>query len=323
MSVTSKWKLMQKDVLKLTSSNIKKLYIKDGLLAIHKPYGIPVHNGPKIKKSISDLFPGLETKYKLPAGSLELVNRLDKNVAGVLLLSYKKDTANRLAELYRKRLIEKTYVAILVGNTKHVSGVLKGVPSEQQVGKQRYKQIIQESAKVNNDAVTKYRMLDNSLKTCMLCSFTSNTGYKHQIRVHASQLLKLPILGDHKYHDGPLGPQVLPLRMLQMLRIEGVKSELRKNGKIQPWQRGLIPLHLFAQRIVIPKFNEGEDLIINSDIPDYFRTTMKNCDLLLNREKADERDMLYRLQKQQKMKVDNIFVSKGVSETQISNETSF
>lgn len=119
------WRALQKNAQAISPSNIKVLYNKDGLLVINKPYGIPVHSGPRTKKRLSDLFPELEKKLEL-TGKLELVNRLDKNVAGALLLAYKREMAEYLSELYRKREIEKTYLAILVGSTKRVNGVLNG-----------------------------------------------------------------------------------------------------------------------------------------------------------------------------------------------------
>ena len=133
---------MQKSAFKITSSNLKKLYFKDGLLALYKPYGLPVHSGPKIKLSMSDFFPGLEQRYNLPAGSLELANRLDKNVAGVLLLTYEKDMAARIAELYQKRLIRKGYLAIIVGSTSQVDGTLSGDIVEHLSDGKRYKQTV-------------------------------------------------------------------------------------------------------------------------------------------------------------------------------------
>lgn len=110
-------------------------------MAIHKPYGLAVHHGPKVKFSLVDMFPEIEKLYDLPKNSLALANRLDKNTSGVLLLSYKQEMANHIVELFKQRLIRKKYLAILVGHHKVNVGILSGSFSEQQDRKQ-YKQIV-------------------------------------------------------------------------------------------------------------------------------------------------------------------------------------
>ena len=85
VSTVTGWENLIKSAQKITASSIKKLYMKNGLLAIYKPYGIPVHGGPKVKLSIADILPGLEQKHGLTAGSLELAHRLDKNTSGIYL----------------------------------------------------------------------------------------------------------------------------------------------------------------------------------------------------------------------------------------------
>lgn len=114
-SVSSVWKTLQKEALKVTSSNIKKIYKDKGLLVISKPCYVPVHSGPKVKISISDLLPGLEERYSIPAGQLQLAHRLDKHASGLLVLTYANDMAQHVAKAFHDRLIEKTYLAVLVG----------------------------------------------------------------------------------------------------------------------------------------------------------------------------------------------------------------
>ena len=143
--------------------------------------------------------------------------------------------------------------------------------------------------------------------------FKTSTGYKHQIRVHAYELLKCPILGDHRYHANK-GPQILPIRLIQMLRMRGVKNEETGSSKIRPWQRGLLPMHLLTKSIRIPAIDEGNDVTIEADIPPYFKQTMDHLDLVLNREEVDAA----LLKKKQKLLRrirfrESIFVSKGIS----------
>lgn len=157
----------------------------------------------------------------------------------------------------------------------------------------------------------------------MLCSFQTSSGHKHQIRVHASQLLQCPILGDHKYHEGLFGPQPLSLRMLQLLGIEGVKSSGSKRGKIRPWQKGLIPLHLFAQRVLIPGIGEnGGDVRIAASLPEYFLHSMKCCDLMFQRDEYEEKMLSKKKTYASGPVRESIFTSKGISPDATGHSTS-
>ena len=138
--------------------------------------------------------------------------------------------------------------------------------------------------------------------------------------MHTSELLNCPVLGDHKYHNGPVGPQQIPLRMLQMFKITGVVSEDRKS-RIRPWQRGLIPLHLFAQKVSIPGMDaNNKDLVIKAKLPQYFKESMKALDLLFNREEYDMKQLLKK--KRYFGHGEPLFKSKSVLPSHVSQETS-
>ena len=76
-------------------------------------------------------------------------------------------------------------------------------------------------------------------------------------------------------------PQVLSLRMLQLLQMKGVKDQTDTTGKgrIRDWQRALIPLHLHARELTLPGFNSGKDVVITAPLPDYFEETLEKCRL--------------------------------------------
>ena len=77
----------------------------------------------------------------------------------------------------------------------------------------------------------------------MFLSFNNTfvfSAIKHQLRVHLSDGLDCPILGDHKYsHYGKLAPQNLPEGVLRRLGIPHSKTRY-------------IPMHLHLQSILIP-----------------------------------------------------------------------
>lgn len=74
---------------------------------------------------------------------------------------------------------------------------------------------------------------------------------------------------------------MLPLRLLQLLRFQGVKSKIDPNakGKIRPWQRALIPLHLHSRQLILPQFDKGKDIIISAPPPEYFQETLEKLSL--------------------------------------------
>lgn len=94
------------------------------------------------------------------------------------------------------------------------------------------------------------------------------TGVRHQLRVHLSQALSCPVLGDHKYsHEDKYAPQKLPQLLLDRLALKQSKTRT-------------IPMHLHAAYVSIPGFGEGgKDLEIYSPLPAFFRYTMKKLKL--------------------------------------------
>jgi len=131
------------------------------------------------------------------------------------------------------------------------------------------------------NAKTKFKILDINQSTCALLQLEPVTGLKQQIRVHAAEGLKCPILGDHKFSSDVRQPQVLPLRLLQLLQIKGVqnRTDPKAKGKIRPWQRALIPLHLHARQLTLPKLYHGNHIIIKAPLPEYFEGTLQKLNL--------------------------------------------
>jgi len=327
------WKVLQAEKIQKTQVKIEKLYQGDGLLAVYKPYNVPTHAGNKTRFSMVDFFPKLERECNIPSGSLDLANRLDQGTSGILLLTYTREMATYIAELQRKHRIEKEYLTVLVGNLEKRQGTLIGDVHERW-DRDRYTQDVKKET-TGRSASTHYEILDNSGDHCMLCSFTTNHGAKHQIRVHATKLLQRPILGDHKYHTGQRGPQVLPGGLIQKLRMYGVPSKTPPHkGKIQPHQRALVPLHLVARTVTIPGLvgDNGKDLRIHADLPEFFHKTMSDCKLSLSRDEEKDAERRAALRRQHSRGLDNVpqeqlkeisYQPKGPSPYDIEKESSF
>ena len=101
--------------------------------------------------------------------------------------------------------------------------------------------------------------------------------------------------------------KVLPLCLLQLLQIKGVqnRADPKAKGKIRPWQRGLIPLHLHARQLTLPKLYRGNDIIIKAPLPEYFEGTLQKLNLHPKRKNmTHSKDLIeyYRLKQLKKPK---------------------
>ena len=163
----------------------------------------------------------------------------------------------------------------------------------------------------------------------MLCAFETHSGHRHQIRAHVSQVMNCPILGDHKYHPHSPGPQQISLRLMQMLGMQGVvpvsDGSTKTKGKIQLWQRGLVPMHLVAQHVLIPGLGDDKDngkLKIATQLPEYFQQTIESCGMMFDRTGYEEAIMAKKQKKLTGPLRDSIFVPKGVYTNTTGQSTS-
>ncbi|KAJ7305074.1 hypothetical protein JRQ81_010887 [Phrynocephalus forsythii] len=234
------------------------------IVVINKPYGIPVHGGPKVKTCITDVLPILAKKlFGMKAEPLHLCHRLDKETTGLMVLARNEDVAQQIHEFFRTRKVEKTYWAVCVGKPEPAEGLvdIPIVEKEVESGQHHFKMTLApkyrispengKMSKIRQDrdaeiAVTRYRTLSN-WSSGSLVELQPITGVKHQLRVHLAFGLGCPILGDHKYsHWNKLAPQKLP------------PSALKKLGLVQAKARHL-PLHLHACKLILPNLHGSEE----------------------------------------------------------------
>lgn len=104
-------------------------------------------------------------------------------------------------------------------------------------------------------AITRYRWLQLHLQRrphrekLSLMELIPLTGRTHQLRVHMAEQLKLPILGDYRYH---------------------------------PQQLAGLQMHLHCSRVTLKNWTRGKDLTVRAPIPKHFVKTMYSHPLNLN-----------------------------------------
>lgn len=136
------------------------------------------------------------------AGEATPVNRLDFETSGLLLCVTSSVELQKWRELYKKHLVEKTYLALVHGRlhkSQNISGYLGS----------RYRG----SSKVSFSSSLKKRFLfAESLVQPMsysehhdltLVSILTRYGRRHQVRVHC-QTLGHPLLGDELYNGSSI-----------------------------------------------------------------------------------------------------------------------
>lgn len=265
----------QEDIIALLMDNI--LFNDADILALNKPYGL-VCQGGDMKKGdpvLTDLIPGLAKALKCQ--NLYPVHRLDKETTGLLLLAKSEEKADFLRKLFAERKIAKLYWCITKNIPDEKEGIID-IPIEQinVAGKQRMvlrPAVLEETRRIvsphqkGKRAVTWYKVIGVS-GSAALIECRSQTGIKHQIRVHLGFGLRCPILGDHKYsHLDSLKPQTLPQDLLLKLRVRQTKVRY-------------IPMHLHARQIMIPGAGNNErDIYINCPLPNHFVKNMKSLKL--------------------------------------------
>ena len=136
-----------------------------------------------------------------------IVHRLDKETSGLLLIAKNQKSFEYLKELFQKREIKKTYIALVYGQLKNKRGVI-----ETPLGKLGARQTTRIHGKhelKEKNAVTKYKVVkeypvltnlsyERFVNTYSLLDVTPETGRTHQIRVHLKSICH-PVVCDPLY----------------------------------------------------------------------------------------------------------------------------
>ncbi|MCC7431194.1 RluA family pseudouridine synthase [bacterium] len=199
------------------------LYEDDQILVINKNEGISVHAGAGNfdKTLVNAILFHCKESFKFEQNFRPgIVQRLDKNTTGAMVIAKNDFSQNNLSQQFAQRKIYKEYFAICFGHFSE-----KEISIETKISrhsKDRTKMAVNQNGRLASTKITVLQKfpLFSSLK------ITIQTGRTHQIRVHLAHL-KHPILGDETY--GGRNPKFGGL--------EGVKVQFtNKLLKFMPYQ---------------------------------------------------------------------------------------
>ncbi len=244
------------------------LYEDADVLVVNKPAGMTVHAGAgRSRGTLVNALLYRRGKLSSAGGDLRpgIVHRLDRGTSGVLIVA-KHDAAHRkLAEEFRQRCIEKTYIALVHGRLKTEAGRI-----ELPIGRdprQRVRMTARRTAAAARAraARTDWRVLAR-VDGFTLVEVDLHTGRTHQIRVHFSALHH-PVVGDSLY---------------------GAPKNLRLGGQMLP------PLgrnFLHAARIGFTQPTTGERIAVRAPLPEDLRAYWKQIAAAAGRDPGSSGDI--------------------------------
>ncbi len=180
------------------------LFEDEDIIVITKPVGLLSIATDKEKERtayniLKDHVKGQDEKNKI-----FIVHRLDKGTSGVMVFAKNPKAQHVLQTEWKKRVQERTYVAVVEGRVKDDSDTIVSYLKE---NKAYVTYSVSENDKEGKKAVTHYKVLKRN-KKYSLVELKLGTGRKNQIRCHMKEL-GYSIVGDKKY-----GAQTNPINRL-------------------------------------------------------------------------------------------------------------
>lgn len=207
------------------------------LLAVDKPSGVAVHGGSGVSSGVIEQLRSARPDARM----LELVHRLDRGTSGLLLIAKRRSALRRLQEQFRQRRVDKTYLALVLGDWPDGQTVIDVPLHKFRTPDGQRKVRTTTSADPRGQRAISLVRVRERWPGFSLLEVGIKTGRTHQIRVHLAARGH-PVAGDERYGD------------------------FAENRRLR--QRGLGRLFLHAWRLRFEHSNTGEELELECSLPD-------------------------------------------------------
>jgi RluA family pseudouridine synthase len=169
------------------------VYEDEWLLGINKPAGLRVHSGGKFVNA--NLIYHLRHVHEPPYPAANLVNRLDADTSGLVLLARDKSILTQLMRQFADGSVDKRYLAVVAGRPTPADGTIDlplGPVKDARVPR------FGVDRSEGKSAVTHYKTVRELSRDFTLLELHPETGRTHQLRVHLAAIGH-PIAGDALY----------------------------------------------------------------------------------------------------------------------------
>jgi len=133
----------------------------------------------------------------IPNADVRTVHRLDRVVAGLMVLARNAKAASELSRQIRENEFEKEYLAVVHGCPEEASGTLRDLLGRDKARKMTF--VAAEPAKGVQEAVLDYWVLSSADEKSRV-RIRLHTGRTHQIRVQFASR-EMPLVGERKYSE--------------------------------------------------------------------------------------------------------------------------
>lgn len=194
----------------LGREGISVVYEDAHLIVIDKNAGVPVSatknaSGRRMKsvQSLMTDYMHTEKRANIKAGTgsykdssrIFLIHRIDRDASGLMLLAKDEYTKELIQSKWDELILDITFTALLEGCPEQKSGRIESWLTE---NPKSLKMMSSPEDDGGMRAVTRYRVTAERSRFCV-AEFRLETGRRHQIRVHAAEVLGHPVAGDRKY----------------------------------------------------------------------------------------------------------------------------
>jgi 23S rRNA pseudouridine1911/1915/1917 synthase len=185
--------------LKAQNIPLDILFEDEHLIVLQKPAGLCVHPAPGHPDHTlvnALLYHCQDLKGVGGEKRPGIVHRLDLGTSGVMVVAKDQKTHEGLVELFSRHDIERLYLAVTMGELATQQKTIETLYGRHPHHRLKMSSQVK-SGKTASSTFNKISHRDGlTLISCRL-----KTGRTHQIRVHAAEQLKTPLLGDSLYAD--------------------------------------------------------------------------------------------------------------------------